>query len=375
MLSKILNVVNFYRAWKHGNGFKPIHVSLYPTYRCNLKCRMCAFWRFNSKDVRLSAAEWYMLLDELRQCGTRSISFSGGEPLLFDDLIPVLEKAYRLNFKLSITTNGTLVDNEYAHVLTKYFNNVRISLHSGIEKTHDHITQIDGSFLRTLDGIERLNSVRHKNKNEKKTKLTINVVINKLNYKTADTVIDVLKTTKVDEIQFSLITLNTNFTPVNIRYDVENFNKEITALGLTFEEFRHYMKYVIPKIRAKAKRENLHVKWLPNNLQEVEVSNNLCIGRSGIYKNINTYCFAPYLTLCITPFGRILPCDAALLQEHQYIMGDVKRNRLSEIWNNEQFKKFRAHCQPPSYSFCHACCHVELNKRLMKYRFLSYFIK
>ena len=37
MLSKILNVVNFYRAWKHGNRFKPIHVSLYPTYRCNLK--------------------------------------------------------------------------------------------------------------------------------------------------------------------------------------------------------------------------------------------------------------------------------------------------------------------------------------------------
>ena len=52
------------------------------TYRCNLDCTFC----YNDLDLRgkrVSLSDYRLLLDDLAQMGVMSLTFSGGEPLLY----------------------------------------------------------------------------------------------------------------------------------------------------------------------------------------------------------------------------------------------------------------------------------------------------
>jgi MoaA/NifB/PqqE/SkfB family radical SAM enzyme len=85
----------------------PFHVTLYVTKRCNLRCVYCS-----SPDqhiTELSAAEWCEVLKELRDLGTQRVLFFGGEPLLRDDLAPIVSTAREFGMRTALTSNGTLV--------------------------------------------------------------------------------------------------------------------------------------------------------------------------------------------------------------------------------------------------------------------------
>ena len=81
--------------------------------------------------------------------------FTGGEPLLRDDLFPVLEYSRGRGFSTSLMTNGTLVTPDMAQRLRQAgISDVQVSL-DGMEQTHDDIRG-RGNFTRALKGIENL---------------------------------------------------------------------------------------------------------------------------------------------------------------------------------------------------------------------------
>ena len=70
-----------------GQGI-PLWLSLELTYRCPLKCSWCNnpldFEDYGSQE--LSTAEWKKVLDDARRLGALQLGFTGGEPMLRDDL-------------------------------------------------------------------------------------------------------------------------------------------------------------------------------------------------------------------------------------------------------------------------------------------------
>ena len=75
-----------------GQG-KPLWVSLELTYRCPLKCSWCSnpldFDDYGKRE--LSTEEWKRALREARDLGALQLGFTGGEPLLRDDLEELVE--------------------------------------------------------------------------------------------------------------------------------------------------------------------------------------------------------------------------------------------------------------------------------------------
>ena len=101
----------------------------------------------------MTTAEAKQLLLQLAEVNCPVVLFSGGEPLLRDDLFELLAEANRLRLRTVISSNGTLIDLQAAKKLADAgVTYVGISI-DGTEEFHDAFRQVRGSFKAALAGI------------------------------------------------------------------------------------------------------------------------------------------------------------------------------------------------------------------------------
>ena len=106
------------------------------TYNCNLRCKMCPFWKRTSKDSSIEREK--AILRQIYDSGACSVAFEGGEPLLRKDLVEILAFSRSLPLHTSLVTNGTLLESRIDEI-TSYINGVVYVSSDGLEKTHDTI--------------------------------------------------------------------------------------------------------------------------------------------------------------------------------------------------------------------------------------------
>jgi SynChlorMet cassette radical SAM/SPASM protein ScmE len=134
----------------------PITVSLNVTNRCNLRCRHCCLARREAVSEELGTHEWLALIRELAACQAFRIQVNGGEPLVREDIFALLEELTKHPFAVTLFTNGTLITEEIADRLGNFrLSGVSVSLDGSKPETHDALRG-EGTFHRTLTGIERL---------------------------------------------------------------------------------------------------------------------------------------------------------------------------------------------------------------------------
>jgi cyclic pyranopterin phosphate synthase len=81
------------------------------TNRCNVSCFYCHHDGILPKGYEMTVDEIYKILKIAKKIGIDKIRYSGGEPLIREDIVKIIEKTSSLNFKdISLTTNGTLLD-------------------------------------------------------------------------------------------------------------------------------------------------------------------------------------------------------------------------------------------------------------------------
>lgn len=124
------------------------------TNRCNLNCLHCySSSTADRSSDQLSTAEAKQLLHQLAEANCPVVLFSGGEPLLRDDLFELLTEAKQLALRTVISSNGTLIDSPTADKLAEVgVNYVGISI-DGEEKFHDKFRQSNGCFKAAVAGI------------------------------------------------------------------------------------------------------------------------------------------------------------------------------------------------------------------------------
>ena len=131
------------------------------TMQCNLRCRMCTVWE---QPGRLGAARCTLppelvagLLHDLRERGCRKVHFSGGEPTLLPHFRDVIVAARALEMQVNFTTNGTLLDRDFARfIVEQRVHAVAVSIDESSAARHDAVRGVAGAFKRTLKGIRRV---------------------------------------------------------------------------------------------------------------------------------------------------------------------------------------------------------------------------
>ena len=124
------------------------------TRSCNLKCIHCYS---SSRNIRysneLTTDEGKILISDLASFGSPVLLFSGGEPIVREDLPELAEFAVDKGMRVVISTNGTLLTRKVAYNFRKIgVSYVGVSI-DGMQKTHDSFRGVKGAFDMTMNGI------------------------------------------------------------------------------------------------------------------------------------------------------------------------------------------------------------------------------
>ena len=118
------------------------------TYRCPLHCAFC-YNPVNYTDHRdeLSTAQWIDVLQQARKLGAAQLGFSGGEPLMRDDLEELVAEAHRLGFYTNLITSGVGLSDARLDVLkANGLDHIQLSFQDSTQELNDFL-----SSTRTFD--------------------------------------------------------------------------------------------------------------------------------------------------------------------------------------------------------------------------------
>lgn len=136
---------------------RPIIISWNITKKCNLNCAHCYRDAGSAARNELTTDEAFNLIDEIEKAGFKMLILSGGEPLIRKDIFEIIKYASDKRLKVMLGSNGTLITDAVAKKCLKAgVQRLGISVDSIDEKKHDDFRKYQGSFKKTLKGIENL---------------------------------------------------------------------------------------------------------------------------------------------------------------------------------------------------------------------------
>lgn len=141
---------------------------------CNQSCKYCH--RFlGIKD--LSYDENLAILNNLKQSGVNSITWTGGEALLLDRIDDLLKISYEMGIKNKIITNGKLLTHKRIDKLYRYLDSITLSIDSINNETNDNLGRGKEHFKEVKEILDYINN------NDYNIKIRINSVVCKNNLK------------------------------------------------------------------------------------------------------------------------------------------------------------------------------------------------
>jgi len=276
---------------------RPINIHFELTQKCNLRCVHCLFT--HEAQDELTTAEIFSIISQLRKLGVLSLSLSGGEMFTRRDISDILGFLSENRFLLTLYTNGTLLDNEHIETIAalKPFR-VEISVYGATPEIHDSITQVPGSFQKTIRSIKAI------------SESGVTVIFKGF----------ILKNNFHQRLQMTELA---NRIGVNYAFDfnlmpMENGNLDNLAAGINIEQMR--------KIYYEVSEEGLILR------------NNVKIKKrdSQLPKGGNVICNPGRVSGCISSTGDVLPCPTLRIP-----MGNLREKSFQEIWSTDAIDPLR----------------------------------
>ena len=293
---------------------------------CNLKCRHC--WVEASSDIQsdelLSIDEWKKAIDEAVDLGAVSLKFTGGEPLCYKRFVELLSYAKNKQLVCSLETNGTLIDKEMAMFLKNKLNHVAVSLDAPSAEYHDWFRVSKGCWNTAVNGIRLL--VKEDIRTQiifSLSKETIKFIPDMIEFSLKENV----KSIKINPISAAGRAIN------NVSYTIFDIDDYITI--------HHFVE------KQKQKSEGIAI-FFPIPMAFCDLKTLLSTPQSKC-------------DICnraaILPNGQVSICGIGLTVE-SLVVGNLKENNLTEIWNNATlFNYIRKNVPFNLKGVCQKCIH------------------
>lgn len=165
------------------------------TRTCNLNCIHCYADSKNMKyEGELTLQEGKDFIEDLAKFKVPVILFSGGEPLMRNDIFNLLEHSSKYNIRSTISTNGTLLSKEVCLSLKRFnVGYIGVSL-DGVGSSHDKFRRTKGAFDKALLGI--------RNCLESGQKAGLRFTINRHNFNQLEDIFRLIKEENIPRVCF-----------------------------------------------------------------------------------------------------------------------------------------------------------------------------
>lgn len=347
-------------------SYPPKIVFINPTGRCNLFCRMCdigqarkqeavkkrsSLYRNIVKSEELPIEQYKKLFKEFKTFKPH-VSISGGEPLLYKDLKTILELADKHGILTSMVTNGLLLEKNAEMLINSNLYELKISI-DGLGKTFDTLRGLDGLFEKVTSGLKKILELKKAKKSS--TRIVLNYTITPENLLNMVSFVDCFHKYDINDITFFHMFYKTNEMVkeyyTNYPQYCKNYSISDSAVSC-FLPNKIDIKVLVKNIEEiKAKYKNQKIYFSPDMSME----------KLRIYYN-NPECFInrkeciiPWLSTGINSNGDVIVSSICF----NHVMGNIRESNLLDIWNGEEYRKFRRILkQENAFSVCSRCCNI-----------------
>jgi len=125
------------------------------TNECNLRCSHCYMYSGDVTIKELPLSEWKRILADFSYHGFDTVTFSGGEPLLYPGFAELCEYCHVLGYAISVLSNGLLWTQALVERLDGVIAEVQLSIDGYDEDSYAQVRNSDG-FERVLKTIALL---------------------------------------------------------------------------------------------------------------------------------------------------------------------------------------------------------------------------
>lgn len=338
-------------------SYVPNLIVLYISETCNLRCSMCNIWESRNKFGEI-ARETPFSIKDIENIVKQVESFKpmfyfiGGEPTLNHDLIRIISYIHKKRMITSLTTNGWLLPDFARPLFDSGLDFISVSLDGPNPETHDKGRGVSGVFERATDGIRKLVALKKKN-HSIFPNIKINTVIAPWNVDKLESIIILAKNLGVDEMSFQNFSFfGEKIQKLNNSYvDIKKTGKII--MGMKIEGETPFSETKIKKITNFLKSLPRLSKKYGLSLLNIPFVNNYEEYYKGMLPTpAHSWCYDPWHVATIRGSGDLEVCQG-------YIVGNIKKNKLMDLWNNEKYRYFRKiikkeHVTPA----CYRCCNL-----------------
>jgi len=343
-----------------GLSYWPETISLFLTYKCNLRCQMCGQWGEKGafcaydKDTltqRLSMDEIQALIDDVKFFNP-NITLFGGEPMLYPGWPEVVQRIKAAGLRCNIVTNGTLIRQFASEIIESGLDEIIFSL-DGPEEVHDSIRRVEGTFRRCIEGFRYLQELK-KERNHDGPLININSTLFEFGPGHLEKVIAAAEEIGASGLTFHhLLFLDRETVQRFIGFFQDKF-------GQTPSDWLGFVSDELPKIDVEAlirktkeirrQKHGLDIAFYPNFTgREIRQWYTQYPFRSRSYKN---RCMSLWMTAYIFPDGTIRPYHSM-----NFSPGSIRAQRFTEIWNNSEYSNYRNYIKTnKSFAVCAKGC-------------------
>lgn len=174
----------------------PLWLNAELTYRCPLHCVFC----YNPTDYarytdELSTAEWLSVLRQARALGAVQLGFSGGEPLVRDDLESLVAEASQLGYYTNLITSGVgLNEARVEHLARSGLNHIQLSFQDSTRELNDFL-----SHTRTFELKQRVARLIKQHGYP----MVMNVVLHRLNIDHVPQILELAQALGADHLELA----------------------------------------------------------------------------------------------------------------------------------------------------------------------------
>lgn len=265
----------------------PVSITIELNTTCNWRCLHCYIPEHNSCGLPTNVIK--EVIAQSRDLGGYDLVLTGGEIILRKDLLEIVRFARELGMSVSLLSNASLLNEEIVASLKKM--NIRIfssTIFSLDSTTHDSITQIRGSLLKSLEGINLL----------KKYNIPVEI-------KTP-----ILKINAQDYLSVEQFAFNNGFS--------------YTCSPCIFPKTdgtKTPFDYILNKVE------------LEKEITNIDKVNNYKYSK---FKCDDDICAVLRYSLFVNSYGDLYPCGSFPIK-----MGNILENKVLDIWNLNQYKNIR----------------------------------
>ncbi len=166
------------------------------TYRCPLHCAFCYNpLNYANERAELTTEQWFDVMAQARKLGSAQLGFSGGEPLVRDDLEELIGEARRLGFYTNLITSGIgLTEARLARMKELGLDHIQLSFQDSTREMNDFL-----SSTKTFDLKSRVARLIK----QYDFPVVLNVVLHRYNLDHVDRIIDMALEMGVDYLELA----------------------------------------------------------------------------------------------------------------------------------------------------------------------------